>query len=115
MGKTGNTFQLYYGSGNAQGSGATMTVASSWDSSGNLTCSNNVNIGHGIINTGMQKMMIYGTDNSVNGPHIQTFTSVDNYPLLQIMSLQQNNIMLGFDTYFNGTTYRLVIQEVILY
>ena len=49
--------------------------------------------------------MIYGTDNSVNGPHIQTFTSVDNYPLLQIMSLQHNNIMLGFDTYFNGTTY----------
>ena len=51
-------------------------------------------------------MMIYGTDNSVNGPHIQTFTSVDNYPLLQIMSLQHNNIFLGFDTYYDGSTYR---------
>ena len=73
MGKAGNTFQIYYGSGNAQGSGATMTVASSWDTSGNLTCSNNVNIGHGIINTGMQKMMIYGTDNSVNGPYTNIY------------------------------------------
>ncbi len=50
--------------------------------------------------------MIYGTDNSANGPHIQTFTNADNYPLLQIKSWQHNDITLGFDTYFDGTSYR---------
>ena len=48
--------------------------------------------------------MIYGPNNSVNGPHIQTFTSSDNFPLLQVMSLQHN--MWHWDLIpYDGTGY----------
>ncbi len=50
--------------------------------------------------------MIYGTNNSADGPHIQTFTNTDNYPLLQIASLAHNDMFIGFDCYHDATTYR---------
>ena len=59
-----------------------------------------------IINTGIQKLMIYGNDNSTIGPHIQIFTGIDNYPLFQMLNLTHNNIMMGFDTYFDGSAFR---------
>ncbi len=50
--------------------------------------------------------MIYGTNNSTNGPHTQTFTDSDNYPLLQTLSWGHDDIKLGFDTYYDGTNYK---------
>lgn len=59
-----------------------------------------------VISTGVQKLMVYGTDNSSSGPHIQTFTSADNYPLLQVLSQQHGNISLNLDAYYDGSVYR---------
>ena len=70
-----------------------------WSTGTVLNPSGQFSIGRTVINTRAQKLMIYGTNNSANGPHIQTFTSADNYPLLQLLSLQHNNIAIGFDTY----------------
>ena len=50
--------------------------------------------------------MVYGTDNSSEGPYIQIFTDADNYPLFQLLSQKHHNVGVGFDTYFDGSTYR---------
>ncbi len=71
-----------------------------------LNTAGQFSIGRAIINTGAQKLMLYGTNNSADGPHIQTFTSADNYPLLQIASFAHNDMFIGFDCYHDATTYR---------
>ncbi len=56
--------------------------------------------------------MIYGTNNSANGLHIQTFTNADNYPLLQVLSLEHNNVLIAIMMELHIDR---VIQEVILF
>ena len=99
LSKGSTTFTLNYSSGNALGANI------GWGNGWTVNTSGQLSIGNNVINTGMQKLMIYGPNNSVNGPHIQTFTSSDNFPLLQVMSLQHNNVTLGFDTYYDGSGY----------
>jgi len=53
--------------------------------------------------TGVAKFEVYGTTASIDGPHIQTVTSADIYPLTQILSFAHDDISIGFDAYYDGT------------
>src|ERR1700734_4073138 len=46
-----------------------------------ISCGSEVIGSTSFINTGVNKLQLFGTDNSVLGPHMQAFTSFDNYPL----------------------------------
>lgn len=98
--KGSTSFSLFYDSGKTPGTN--LSPKTGWE----INTSGQFSIGNSIINTGIQKLMIRGDNNSTNGPHIQTFTSTDNYPLLQFKSLTHDNISLGFDTYYDGTDYK---------
>ena len=52
---------------------------------------------------GTAKLAIEGTNQNVAGPHIQTTTASDDYPLLQILSWQHDNISIGFDAWYTPT------------
>ena len=52
---------------------------------------------------GAAKLAIEGTNQNVAGPHIQTTTASDNYPLLQILSWQHDNISINFDAWYTPT------------
>lgn len=52
---------------------------------------------------GGSKFEIYGTVNSTSGgPNIQTVTSQDNYPNLQILPYSHDNVAITFDAYYDG-------------
>ena len=53
------------------------------------------------ITTGANILQLYGTNASGSGPHIQTFTSADNYPILQQLNWSHNNVSINFDCYFD--------------
>ncbi len=55
---------------------------------------------------GMAKLAIEGTNSSSSGPHMQFTTSGDNYPLLQILPWQHDNVSMTFDGYWDGTTWK---------
>ncbi len=103
LAKTSGAFALSYATGVTEGNQIT-----SFNNGWSVT-----NIGQFRIGTvpspfnkvGAYKLYIGGTNNSADGPHIATYTN-DNYPLLQAASLAHNNILLGFDTYHDATTYR---------
>ena len=52
---------------------------------------------------GAAKLAIEGTNQNVAGPHIQTTTASDDYPLLQILSWQHDNISINFDAWYTPT------------
>ncbi|KKK59960.1 hypothetical protein LCGC14_3029130, partial [marine sediment metagenome] len=52
---------------------------------------------------GGAKLAIDGLNANVNGPHIQTTTSSDSYPLLQLLSHSHDNVHIGFDAYWDGS------------
>ena len=54
---------------------------------------------------GIGIVAIHGLDFSAEGPHMQFTTSVDNYPLLQILSYAHDNVQLGFDYYWDGSSH----------
>jgi hypothetical protein len=54
-----------------------------------------------LINTGVPKLMLYGTDSSSNGPHVAVYTSADIYPIFQQLNFSHNNISLNFDSYYD--------------
>ena len=105
--KDTSTFKLDYDSGKALGAGVSFKRAWEVNTAGQMSIGNS-----SIINTGAQKVMIYGDNNSADGPHIQTFTSADNYPLLQIASFTHNDVSLNFDCY--QVLFDLVIQVLIM-
>jgi len=98
--KDASNLVTYRSSGNAVGTNIT------WGYGYGLNTTGQFSIGRLPINTGAQKLMIYGTDNSVNGPHIQTFTNSDNYPLFQLQSQSHNQVKCNFDLYWDGTDLR---------
>ena len=57
-------------------------------------------IPHGGV--GWAKFAIDGTNASVAGPHIQFTTSLDNYPLMQILNYRHDDISIRFDSYWDG-------------
>ncbi len=62
----------------------------------------NNRLGLGIA-TPATKLALKGTDVSYGaGPHIETITSADIYPLMQLLSYQHDNINLSFDAYYDG-------------
>jgi hypothetical protein len=49
-------------------------------------------------------LVLDGTTESVEGPHIATFVSGDNtYPVMQMLSYSHDNAQLSYDAYWNGT------------
>ena len=58
-------------------------------------------IPHG--STGYAKLAIEGTNGNAAGPHFQTTTASDDYPLVQLLSWQHDNIALNFDSYYDGS------------
>lgn len=46
---------------------------------------------------------IDGPDASAVGPHVQFTTDADDYPLLQTLNHQHDNVALNFDSYFDGS------------
>ncbi len=67
--------------------------------------SGNVGIGtttipHGGV--GWAKFAIDGANASVAGPHVQFTTTLDNYPLMQILNYRHDDISVRFDSYWDG-------------
>ncbi|CAK0750399.1 hypothetical protein CCP3SC1AL1_1790001 [Gammaproteobacteria bacterium] len=57
--------------------------------------------GSAVANTGI--LSLYGTDSSTTlGPHLTTTTTVDIYPLIQMLSWSHDNIAINFDGYWDG-------------
>lgn len=110
IGKASNLLSFNYSPGAALGTAISSlpgNQALTINTTGQVGIPNLLMVGRTTnITTGIHKMIIYGTDNSSSGPHIETYTSADNFPLFQVLSQQHNNVVLGFDTYFDGTTYR---------
>jgi len=73
--------------------------------SNNITSVGKLGIGtatipHGAIGGGI--LALDGLDNNIAGPHIQTTTAADDYPLLQILSYSHDNINFVMDAYYDG-------------
>jgi hypothetical protein len=51
---------------------------------------------------GAAKFAIEGTNASLNGPHMQFTTSADNYPLMQVLPWNHNDIWTFYDSYYDG-------------
>lgn len=56
--------------------------------------------------TGIAKFAIEGANGSSSGPHVQFTTSSDNYPLLQILPWQHDNVSFTFDGYWDGANWK---------
>jgi hypothetical protein len=61
-------------------------------------------IPHGAV--GFAQLALEGTNASAAGPHIQTTTASDDYPLLQMLSWQHDNVNLVFDAYYGTGGWR---------
>ncbi len=55
---------------------------------------------------GLAKLAIHGTNTSINGPHAQFTTDLDNYPLISIIPWGHDNIALAFDAFTDGTDWK---------
>ena len=55
------------------------------------------------LNTGIVQIANSG---NMLGPHLATYTNVDNYPIFQNLSWQHDNAAIGWDCYYDGTTFR---------
>jgi len=67
-----------------------------------LVTNGNVGIGTATIphgGVGMAKLAIEGTSASILGPHIQTTTVLDDFPLIQIGSWTHDNMWIYFDAH----------------
>jgi hypothetical protein len=98
--KTGSAIFFDHGNTPGAGSAITWTAALKVDGTGQVT------VGPTGTKNYPTSLMIRGTDsNQLTGPGIQTYTTVDAYPLVQILSHLHNNIAITFDAAFNaGTT-----------
>ena len=99
----GTSLVTYYASGVAQG------CAIGWNVGTVINPSGQYGIGRDLFTTSSHRLQVYGADNSsslTNNANIATYTNADSYPLLHIQSQQHNNIVIGFDTYWDGSTYR---------
>ena len=68
-------------------------------SSGNVGIGT-ITIPHGGV--GWAKFAIDGANASVAGPHVQFTTTLDNYPLMQILNYRHDDISIRFDSYWDG-------------
>lgn len=101
--KQTNDLSLKYYSSGAKNQAITWSPAISWDSSGRSYVHGDAAALTSLV--ALTSMNVYGTNsNQSTGPHIQTYTAADNYPLLQILSDGHDNISLGFDAYYNQGT-----------
>ena len=70
-----------------------------------LTINSNSYIGVGTSNP-RQKLSIAGPCNSYDGPHLSFYVDEDiDYPLMQILNLDHDNIAQGYDAYWNGSNW----------
>jgi len=55
---------------------------------------------HGL--TGAALVALEGQNAAVNGPHMQFTTASDDYPLLQILPWEHDDVSIAFDSYYDG-------------
>lgn len=70
------------------------------------TTNSRVLIGNDTSAASLARLELSGTTSSTLGPHIITRTSTDEYPLLHVVSYTHDNIQLGFDAYFDGSSWK---------
>ncbi len=56
-----------------------------------------------LVNAGYNTLQLNGTDSSSSASSIQYFTTVDNFPNMQLLGYTHNNINLSFDSYYDGS------------
>ncbi len=115
---TGANDAYLYSTGNDFAIGnATSNRALKFFTGGTLTANermrinSNGNVGIGVTTipkaaVGAAKFAIEGTNSSVNGPHVQFTTAADNYPLMQIMPWNHDNVYQTYDAYYDGTSWK---------
>lgn len=83
-------------------SAATLAISGTSGMVGTTTLGASSAIG----SVGMNKLQLQGTTTSTSGPHIQAFTSADNFPVFQGMNWAHDNVALFFDGYYDGVTFK---------
>ena len=106
--RSGSTYQIFT-ENNGTGTLRPLQLTTSSNTGLNIDTSGKVGIGttaipHGA--NGIAMLALDGANASTAGPHIQTTTALDDFPVLQIASWAHDNVILGFDMYFDGTNFR---------
>ena len=97
--KQADLFKIQYDSGVAQGGAIT------WNDGIALNTSGGVGIGTAVVphgGVGYAMLALDGANASATGPHIQTTTATDDYPVLQILSWAHDNFLMYIDSYYEG-------------
>lgn len=75
-----------------------------------LSTGPNLTIGQSGVSTSSEhapaKFNLHGTDSSQgNGPHLQTYTSTDAFPIMQFFNYKHDSSAICFDCYTDGSNY----------
>ncbi len=105
---TGTTNQISISNGNGVSGNPTFSLPQ------DIATSSTVRFGKIGIETstvpfetvGLAKLAVHGTNTSINGPHVQFTTDLDNYPLISIIPWGHDNIALAFDAFTDGTDWK---------
>ena len=100
---TNGSGTLSWGAG---GGGAFTSTTDGAYLDGDVTITGTMGVGtatvpHGAVGGGM--LAIDGADGSANGPHIQITTATDDYPLIQLIAYQHDNVGQAYDAYWDGS------------
>ncbi|MBS1513035.1 MAG: hypothetical protein JST86_19520 [Bacteroidetes bacterium] len=98
---------LLIGTGSASKSLAFLTGGTAQSSNERMRIDGNGKIGIGTNAipkgaVGAAKFALEGTTTSLSGPHLQFTTSADNYPLMQHLNWQHDNVYQTWDAYYDG-------------
>ncbi|MBI5743150.1 MAG: hypothetical protein HY952_01240 [Elusimicrobia bacterium] len=105
--ENGGAYAYLVGASGLQGSGTSgripkFNTSTSLTDSALYETSSKIGVGRSPGAVGAATLELYGADASVAGPHLQTATSLDNYPVSQYLNWGHDNISLTMDGYFDG-------------
>ena len=64
-----------------------------------------LNVGPAQSISGSVRTTLTGTDRSINGPHIRSYTSADIFPLHEQLNFGHDDVWYSFDGFFYGTSW----------
>jgi hypothetical protein len=99
------------GTGTAAKSLVFMTGGTTQSTNERMRIDGNGNVGIGLdaipkAAIGAAKFAIDGVNSSMDGPHMQFTTSADDYPLLNVLPWQHDNVSMSFDGYWDGSNWK---------